>query len=127
MTRLFVATFALAGMALAAPASARDRQSTAGPPVAAVTGSPIGNPSAWIRDSDFSAKSLRMPGKVAVTLTVGTDGRVAGCVVTASSGDAARDAATCRALAKRGRFTVQQGPDGVPQRYIYPTSLRFGA
>lgn len=56
-------------------------------------------------DYPASALAVRAEGRVAVLLTVGVSGRALDCAITRSSGSAALDAATCRILRSRGRFT----------------------
>lgn len=50
---------------------------------------------------------------VGVSLTIGADGRVTECRVTASSGNATLDATTCRLLRSRSRFTPARDAAGV--------------
>lgn len=51
---------------------------------------------------------------VGVSLTIGADGRVTECRVTSSGGNAALDAATCRLLRSRSRFTPARNAAGTP-------------
>jgi TonB family protein len=52
-----------------------------------------------------SALRLKQEGLVRFRLDVGPNGRVIGCMIRASSGSPALDAATCRILRSRSRFT----------------------
>ena len=63
---------------------------------------------------DYPASSLRNEeqGTTAVRITVGTDGRVADCQVTQSSGSAALDAATCSIIRRRAKYTPARNDDG---------------
>lgn len=72
------------------------------------------NLSSYISDSDYPPSSLRNEeeGTVGFSLTVGPDGRVTNCTVTASSGHAALDAATCRIMRSRARFTPARDSTG---------------
>ncbi len=65
------------------------------------------NLSSLVSDSDYPASALRNEeqGTTGFRLTVGPDGRVQNCVVTSSSGSSALDAATCRIMRSRARFT----------------------
>ena len=76
----------------------------------------IANLGALIRHEDYpaEAKAARRGGNTAVTLTVGPDGRVTGCTVTASAGFAALDSATCRLLRSRARFRPARDAAGNP-------------
>lgn len=79
---------------------------------------------------DYPASSLRNneQGTTAVRITVGTDGRVADCQVTQSSGSSALDAATCSIIRRRAKYTparnddgsAAQGSDAVRIRWVVP-------
>lgn len=62
--------------------------------------------SGTIRDRDYpaAASRARVGGEVEVRFTIQPTGRVTGCRVTQSSGDAALDATTCRLIQERFRF-----------------------
>jgi len=62
--------------------------------------------SGTIRDRDYpaAASRARVGGEVEVRFTIQPTGRVSGCRVTRSSGDAALDATTCRLIQERFRF-----------------------
>lgn len=62
--------------------------------------------SGTIRDRDYpaAASRARVGGEVEVRFTIQPTGRVTGCRVTRSSGDAALDATTCRLIEDRFRF-----------------------
>lgn len=59
-----------------------------------------------IRDKDYpaSARAAGHHGATDTDLAIAPDGRVSGCRVTGSSGDADLDATTCRLVVKRFRF-----------------------
>jgi protein TonB len=65
---------------------------------------------------DYPQDALRneQQGTTAVRLTIGTDGRVSDCSVTASSGSSSLDTATCRIIRSRARYTPAVGSDGRP-------------
>lgn len=67
---------------------------------------PLAPLSSLISMDDYPAAALRAnaEGVVDFRVAVGADGRVAGCVVTGSSGSASLDAATCRVVRSRARF-----------------------
>lgn len=71
---------------------------------------------ALIGDTDYPASALRAgeQGTVRFTLEVGPYGRVTNCTVTESSGSAALDAATCRLMRTRARFTPARDSAGNP-------------
>jgi protein TonB len=62
--------------------------------------------SGTIEDRDYprEARRARVGGEVEVRFTIEATGRVTGCRVSKSSGDAALDAATCRLIEARFRF-----------------------
>lgn len=63
---------------------------------------------------DYPMAALRNDdqGTTAISLSVGRDGRVSACSVTASSGSAALDATTCSVLQRRGRFAPARDASG---------------
>ena len=70
----------------------------------------------WFPQDSYPASARRTgaEGVVSVAVTVGTDGRVDACRVTASSGNGALDAATCRLATRNGRFSPALAADGLP-------------
>ena len=58
-------------------------------------------------------------------LTVGTDGRVSECSVTSSSGSSTLDAATCKLITRRARFTPAKDADGNPVTDTYSNRIRW--
>lgn len=71
--------------------------------------------SGTIRDRDYpkSASRARTGGDVEVRFTIQPTGRVTGCRVSRSSGDAALDATTCRLIEERFRFKPATDGAGV--------------
>lgn len=65
---------------------------------------------------DYPAEAIRAreEGAVGFRLTVGKDGRVTGCAVTASSGSAILDSTTCQLIASRARFQPARDHQGRP-------------
>ncbi len=70
------------------------------------------NPAAVITDSDYPPAWYSKQGTTRFELTVGADGRPVSCSVTASSGHADLDSATCRAFLKRARFSPAKDDTG---------------
>lgn len=72
------------------------------------------NLSSYVSDADYPDAALRNDeqGTTRFRLTVGADGRVTGCTVTGSSGSSALDAATCRLMKGRARFTPARDSSG---------------
>lgn len=69
-----------------------------------------------IRDRDYprDASRARIGGDVEVRFTIEATGRVTGCRVTRSSGDASLDATTCRLIEERFRFRPATNGVGDP-------------
>jgi protein TonB len=67
---------------------------------------PSNNASRWITNDDYPARPLLdgAEGIAAYRLIVGTNGRVAACVVTRSTGNGRLDDATCDFIERRARF-----------------------
>ena len=65
---------------------------------------------------DYPAEALRNgeEGTVGFRLTVGANGRVAGCTIISSSGSASLDSTTCRIMTARARFTPARDRSGLP-------------
>ncbi|WP_294240055.1 energy transducer TonB [uncultured Sphingomonas sp.] len=77
-----------------------------------------------IKDSDYpeAAAEAGASGSVTVRYFVNVDGRVSGCVVTRSSGNAALDETTCRLIEQRYRYDPSRDADGRPVRSIIVVS-----
>ena len=77
---------------------------------------PRAAPQSLVRPDDYppAALAIRAEGRVAFVLTIGPDGRASECTVTRSSGSIALDAATCRIMRSRGRFTPAMDRHGNP-------------
>ena len=98
------------------------KSGTATPPEdSALKGGPKGNPGGWFTDDDYPADAKRAgaQGSVSLILNIDTAGKVVGCQVSASSGNASLDDATCRLAQRRGRFTVQKDSQGNAQPYTF--------
>ena len=72
------------------------------------------NLASYVSDADYPASAQRNEeqGTTRFRLSVGRDGRVADCTVTGSSGSPALDAATCRVMKSRARFTPARDSSG---------------
>lgn len=77
---------------------------------------PRGDQGNWFPQDSYPAAARRAnaQGKVSVRVSVGADGRVADCAVTASSGNEDLDAATCRLARRNGRFEPARDAQGSP-------------
>lgn len=90
-----------------------------------------GNPGRFFGPDAYPPAAIRAEaqGRVVAALTVGPDGRVAGCTVTTSSGNSDLDDATCRIARSKVRFTPAKDDAGnatsssytLPVRWVLPT------
>lgn len=76
---------------------------------------------------DYPQSALRNDeqGITAVRLSIGLDGRVAGCTVTSSSGSSALDNATCSILTRRARFIPARDETGSPIGDTFDQRIRW--
>jgi len=72
--------------------------------------------SGGLQNSDYPRAALRngLAGRVSVRFTVLTNGRIANCRISASSGSPLLDQTTCRLLTDRLRFRPARNSAGVP-------------
>lgn len=91
------------------------------PPSAASPLKPRGNPNDWLSADDYPSGAQRegAEGTTGFRLEVDGNGKVTGCQVTSSSGNAELDAQTCKLLPRRARFTPAKDAagNGIPQVY----------
>lgn len=85
------------------------------------------NLSSLISGADYpeAARRNREEGVVSFSLEVGSNGRTANCTITASSGSSTLDAATCRLLVARARFTPATDSSGNPTTSVEPGVIRW--
>ncbi len=88
---------------------------------------PRNNPASWATSNDYPSRDLREgnQGLTRFRLTVGTDGKVLGCEVTASSGFPGLDRAACDNIARRARFEPATGPGGETVTGTYSNTIRW--
>ncbi len=89
--------------------------------------SPKGNPGNWANSNDYPSRALReeQEGVTRFRVSVGPDGRVAGCDVTGSSGSSELDSATCSLITRRGRFNPATDGEGQPISSSWSSSVRW--
>lgn len=90
---------------------------TAGPKAARfdpVAAAPRNNAGTWITDSDYRSNWIRqeMAGVARFRLDISASGQVTGCTITASSGHAELDAATCALITRRAKFKPARDGNG---------------
>lgn len=75
-----------------------------------------GNPGQFFGADVYPPDAIRAQaqGRVVARLTVGADGRVSGCDITASSGNASLDSTTCRIARSRVKYTPAKDEAGRP-------------
>jgi protein TonB len=66
-------------------------------------------------------------GRTGVRLEVAPNGRVTRCSIVQSSGIALLDAATCRLLSSRSRFTPARDSAGMPVAGVYTGAIDWSA
>jgi protein TonB len=105
----------LAALALAAAA----------PP--ASPGTQSSRPSGPMTMEDYPADALRQhaQGLVRVALDIDENGRVTACRIVTSSGHPSLDAATCRILTTRARFTAARDEQGRPIKDVVTTQINW--
>jgi periplasmic protein TonB len=88
---------------------------------------PKSAPGSWVSDRDYPTAAIReeREGTTRFRLAIGTDGKVTGCEITASSGSADLDAATCAKVSARARFIPALGSDGMPVSGSYSSAVRW--
>lgn len=81
----------------------------------------------WVTSDDYPPQPLReeVTGTVGISVAIGTDGRVQGCEVTKSSGNAELDATTCRIYARRAHFKPALDADGKPTTTHFADRIRW--
>jgi len=101
--------------------------SQACPPVKSQAARAKGNLLSLFSDDDYPQSAIRNEeqGTTAVRLSIGPDGRVSDCSVTASSGSSALDNATCSILRRRARFTPAQDQGGNSISDTYSQRIRW--
>jgi protein TonB len=89
--------------------------------------SPLGSPGKWATSDDYPARALReeRAGITRFRVTVGPDGRVRNCEVTASSGSSDLDRATCENVARRARFKPATDEAGAAVAGSYSSAVRW--
>jgi periplasmic protein TonB len=85
------------------------------------------NLASYVSDEDYPAAAIRAEdqGTTRFRLGVGPDGRVTDCTVTGSSGSSALDAATCRLMKQRARFTPARDSSGNPTSDSVSSAIRW--
>jgi len=88
---------------------------------------PGGGRGTWVTSEDYPPGPLRegVTGTVGISVAIGIDGRVQGCEVTKSSGNAQLDDSTCRIYARRARFKPALDAEGKPATAHFSDRIRW--
>ncbi|MEO5586595.1 MAG: energy transducer TonB [Novosphingobium sp.] len=88
---------------------------------------PVGKPGAWVTPNDYPTADLRAEreGTTGFQLSIGMDGKVQSCQVTASSGSASLDAAACDKLTKRAKFAPATDATGTAVAGTYSSAVHW--
>jgi protein TonB len=97
------------------------------PKFSAKPAAPKGNPGDWATSDDYPARALReeREGTTRFRVTVGPDGKVTDCQVTASSGSPDLDEAACKNITRRARFAPAVDTNGSPTTGSYSNAIRW--
>ncbi len=81
----------------------------------------------WVNDDDYPPRAARESrgGVTGFRLSVGPDGRVTGCEITAPSGSPDLDQATCNYAPRRARFAPATDDNGQPTSGSYTGRVRW--
>ena len=93
------------------------------PPRKVQSASARGDVRAVFSNDDYPAAAIaaEAQGTARAQLTIGPDGRVAGCSLVQSTGNGALDSATCNILRRRAKFTPARDSNGQPTTDTYTT------
>lgn len=88
---------------------------------------PRSNPGTWANTTDYPASALAQEreGATSFRVTVNSDGQVATCTITQSSGHADLDDATCVNVQRRARFWPALDARGNPVEGIWSSRVRW--
>jgi protein TonB len=85
------------------------------------------NLASYVSDEDYPGTAVRNEeqGTTRFRLTVGADGKVKECSVTASSGSSSLDATTCKLMKQRAKFTPAKNNRGEPTGDTVASAIRW--
>lgn len=88
---------------------------------------PRNDPARWVMTDDYPSRLIRegVEGVAGFRVVVGSDGKVDACEITASSGNAQLDEATCRYVTRRARFDPATDGNGQKTVGSYSSSVRW--
>ena len=96
-------------------------------PIQATRPVPRNYPGGWVVAYDYPSRSLAYDeeGTTGFRLTIGLDGKVSDCAIISSSGFALLDAATCKHITRRARFSPALDNDGNPIEGSYSNRVTW--
>lgn len=88
---------------------------------------PLGRPGLWVTPNDYPTSELRLDreGVTGFRVTIGIDGKVTSCEITATSGWAGLDRAACQKITTRARFEPASDSSGAIVPGTYRNSVRW--
>ena len=88
---------------------------------------PATNPGSWATNDDYPASAMReeREGTTGFRLTIAADGLPTGCEITAPSGHADLDEATCKNVTRRARFKPALDAAGNAISDTYSNAVRW--
>ena len=86
-----------------------------------------GNPGNWANTNDYPSRALQQEreGTAGFKVTIGPNGRVVDCQITASSGHPDLDQATCSNVSRRARFEPALDSNGNPTTGTFSSRVRW--
>ena len=96
-------------------------------PVAGSSARPLNDPATWVTTADYPLPALRQSaqGVTGFRLTIGPDGRITACAITASAGLPLLDEETCRLVHQRAQFAPALDAAGKPMVGSYANRVRW--
>ena len=81
----------------------------------------------WVSDSDYRSSWINRgwEGTAGFRLDIGSDGRVANCTITRSTGHSALDDATCALVKRRARFDAARNDQGEKVSGSFSSAVRW--
>ena len=92
-----------------------------------ISAAPRNAPGEWVTTRDYRTNWIRkeLTGRAGFALTIDKNGRVADCTITRTSGHGELDAATCKLIEQRARFTPAKDSYGNAVAGKYSSSVNW--
>jgi TonB family protein len=123
-------TFALSGMPSLRQVMKNcidDLQTVWSPPAGGIGSRATANLASYIKDDDYPADAISnsWSGTTRFALLIDEKGKVADCMITATSGQAILDAQACALIRQRARFVPARDAQGQPSKDRLTSSIRW--